>query len=76
MKQISVTLPESVFEASREFYEQNGFRNLQEFILQLLRERVGTDSIARWKAIEERMKAGKGVTRLSQKDAIAYLQSI
>ncbi|HLC74482.1 MAG TPA: hypothetical protein VJH88_01355 [Candidatus Nanoarchaeia archaeon] len=76
MKQISLTLPESVVEASREVYEMQGFRNLQEFILQLLREKVGIESIARWKAIEERMKQGKGVTRLSQKKAIAYLKNL
>ena len=29
-----------------------------------------------WKAIEERMKKGDDVTRLSQKDAVAYLKNL
>ena len=74
MKQISLTIPENVLEASREFYEKQGFRNMQEFILQTVREKVGIENIARWKAIEERMKQGKEVTRMNQKEAVAYLK--
>jgi len=30
---------------------------------------------ARWKAIADRMKQGKGVTKLNQQEAIEYLKS-
>ena len=39
-KQISLTIPENLFEASKEYYEELGYRNLQEFILDLIRKKV------------------------------------
>ena len=76
MKQISLTIPQSLIEASREYYEQMGYRNLQEFILDLIRKKVVIENIERYKEIEERMKKGIGVKKFNQKNAVRYLRGL
>lgn len=76
MKQISLTVPEVLFEASREYYQELGFRNLQEFILDLLRRKVVLENIDRYREIEERMKKGIGVKKFSQKEAVKFLRGL
>lgn len=76
LKQISLTMPEALFEASKEYYEGFGYRNLQEFILDLIRRKVVLENIMRYKEIEKRMKKGIGVKRFKQKDAIKYLKEL
>ncbi len=73
-KQISLALPEVLFEASKEYSEEYGYRTLQEFIVDLLRKKVVLENIERYKEIEERMKKGIGVKRFTQDEAVKYLR--
>ncbi len=73
-KQISVTLPEVLWQASQEYSEEYGYRNLQEFIVDILRKKVIMENVERYQEIEERMKSGKGVKRYNRKEAANYLK--
>ena len=76
LKQISLTMPENLFQASKEYSNEFGYRNVQEFILDLVRNRVILENIERYKEIEKRMKKGIGVKKFSQKDAVKYLKGL
>ena len=76
LKQISLTMPNTLFEASKEYYEELGYRNLQEFLLDLLRKKVIMENIERYREIEERMNKNIGVKKFNQKDAIDYLKGL
>lgn len=56
-KQISLTVPETLFNASKVYSKEMGFRNVQEFILDSLRRRTMSDleEDARLRKIEEAM---------------------
>ena len=74
LKQISVTMPASLFKASKEYSEEYGYKNVQEFILDEIRKKVMAERIARYEKIEAKMdKETKG---MSQKEAIAYLEGL
>ncbi len=75
-KQISLTMPETLFKASNEYYQELGYRSLQEFIVDLLRKKVILENLERYREIEERMKKGIGVKRFDQKSAIKYLRGL
>lgn len=75
-KQISLTIPESLFNASREYYEELGYINLQEFILDLIRKKVILENVERYKEIENRMKKGVGVKKFNQNDSIKYIKRL
>lgn len=76
MKQISLTLPEPLYEASTEYYPGLGYRSLQEFIVDLIRKKVILNNIERYREIEERMKKSVGVKKFDQKSAVKYLKEI
>lgn len=76
LKQISLSMPENLFKASKDYTKELGYRNLQEFILELLRKRVMIENIDRYQRIERDMKAGKNVKKLKQKEALNYLKSL
>jgi ATP-dependent Lon protease len=69
-------MPENLFKASKDYTKELGYRNLQEFILELLRKRVMIENIDRYQRIERDMKAGKNVKKLKQKEALNYLKSL
>lgn len=75
-KQISLTIPDVLFETSKEYYESLGFRSLQEFIVDLIRRKVVLENIERYKEIEERMKKKIGVKKFNQKEAVNYLRGL
>ena len=75
-KQISLTIPETLFAASEEYYRNLGYLNLQEFILDLVRKKVVLENIERYNEIEERMKKGKGAKKFSQKGAVKYIRGL
>ena len=75
LKQISVTMPEILLEASKEYSEEYGYKNIQEMILDMLRKKVILENVERYKEIEEKMKKGVG-KRFTQKGAIKYLKSM
>jgi len=74
--QISVTLPETLFAASKEYSEEYGYRNIQEFIVDLLRKKVFLENADRYREIEERMKKGVGLQRFNQQEAVRYLRGL
>ncbi|MBI5392546.1 hypothetical protein HZA96_01630 [Candidatus Woesearchaeota archaeon] len=76
IKQISVTIPDVILDASHDYCRQYGYRNMQEFIVDLLRKKVLFENVQRYNEIEERMKMGKGVKRMNQNDAIKYLKGL
>ena len=76
MTQISLTIPRPLFEASQEYYQELGYRSVQEFILDLIRKKVILENLERYREIEERMKKGIRVKRFSQKEAIKHLNGL
>ncbi len=76
LKQISLTMPENLLKASKEYSKEFGYKNIQEFILELIRKRVFFEKIERYQKIEREMIAGKNVKKLNQKDAVEYLESL
>jgi metal-responsive CopG/Arc/MetJ family transcriptional regulator len=76
LKQISLTIPENLLKASKEYSKEFGYRNIQEFILELIRKKVFFEKIERYQKIEKEMILGKNVKKFSQKDALEYLKSL
>lgn len=74
--QISLTLPETLLVASKQYSEEYGYRNIQEFIVDLLRKKVFLENADRYRAIEERMKKGVGVRKFNQQEAMKYLKGL
>jgi len=75
-KQISLSVPETLFEASKEYSEEYGYRSVQEFIVDLIRHKVLIENTQRYKEIVERMKKGIGVKKFTQKEAAKYIRSL
>src|SRR3990167_9587312 len=76
LKQISLTMPENLLQASREYSEQFGYKNVQEFILDLVRDKIMLQNIERYRKIDGRMKKGLGVKKFSQKGAVKYIKEL
>lgn len=76
LKQISLSLPENLLNATKDYSKEFGYRNVQEFIIELVRNRVLYENIERYQKIEQEMKAGKKVKKFNQKDAVKYLKSL
>ncbi len=76
LKQISLTMPENLLKASKEYSKEFGYRNIQEFILELIRKKVLFERIERYQNIESDMIKGKNVKKFNQKDAVDYLESL
>ena len=76
LKQISLTMPENLLKASKEYSKEFGYRNLQEFVLELIRNKVFFERIERYQKIENDMIRGKNVKKFNQKDAVEYLKSL
>ena len=74
LKQISLTMPENLLEASKEYSEDFGYKNVQEFILDLVRDKVVMRNFERYKKIENRMRKGIGVKKFNQNDAVRHIQ--
>jgi len=76
LKQISLTIPENLLKASKEYSKEFGYRNIQEFILELIRKKVFFEKLERYQRIEKEMISGKNVKRFNQKDAVDYLENL
>ena len=76
LKQISLTIPDKLFEASKDYSQEFGYKNMQEFILDLIRRKVVIENYERYKEIEDKMKMGIGVKKLKQKEASKYLRGL
>ncbi len=76
LKQISLTIPEKLLKVSKEYTKEFGYRNIQELILELVRNKVLFERIERYRKIEQDMIHGKNVKKFNQKDAVEYLKSL
>jgi metal-responsive CopG/Arc/MetJ family transcriptional regulator len=76
LKQISLTIPENLLKASKEYSKEFGYKNIQEFILELIRKKVFFEKLERYQRIEKEMISGKNVKKFNQKDAIDYLENL
>ena len=76
LKQISLTIPENLLQVSKDYSEHFGYKNVQEFILDLVRDKVMLRNIERYKRIDERMSKGIGVKKFSQKSAIKHIKEL
>ena len=76
LKQISLSIPENLLKASKRYSKEFGYRNIQEFILELIRKKVFYEKVERYKKIESEMKEGKNVKKFNQNDAVEYLESL
>lgn len=74
LKQISVTMPMNLFKASKEYSQEYGYKNVQEFILDEIRKKVMAKRIARYEKIEAQID--KEAKVMSQKEAIKYLEGL
>ena len=75
-KQISLTVPKPILDASKKYCDELGYRNLQEFIVDLMRRTVVFGNIEKYKKIEARMKNGVGVKKFNTKDAVEYIRGL
>ena len=69
-------MPENLLKASKEYSKEFGYRNLQEFVLELIRNKVFFERMERYQKIENDMIDGKNVKKFNQKDAVEYLKSL
>lgn len=76
LKQISLTMPENLLKASKEYSKEFGYKNIQELILELIRKKVFFERMERYQKIENDMIRGKNVKKFNQKDAVEYLKSL
>jgi ATP-dependent Lon protease len=76
LKQISLTMPENLFKASKDYTRELGYRNIQEFILELLRKKVMFEKIKRYDDIEKEMKKGKNMKKFNKEGAVKYLENL
>jgi metal-responsive CopG/Arc/MetJ family transcriptional regulator len=76
LKQISLTIPENLLRASKEYSKEFGYRNIQEFILELIRRKIFYEQLDRYQKIERDMVLNKKVKKYNRKDAIEYLKSL
>lgn len=76
LKQINLTMPENLLNVSREYSKEFGYKNIQEFILELIRKKVFFERLERYQQIEREMIVGKNVKKFNQKDAVRYIASL
>lgn len=76
LKQISLTIPEKLLKETQDYTKEYGYRNVQELILELVRNRVINEKIERYQKIEHEMQRGKKVKKFPQKEAVEYLKSL
>ena len=72
LKQISLTMPQVLLKASKEYSAEYGYKNVQEFILELIRNKV---MLERYRQIEMQMMKGKKKS-FSKSEAIKYIKSL
>ena len=76
LKQISLSIPENLLKVSKEYSKEFGYRNVQEFILAIIRKKVFFERVEKYQEIERDMMRGKNVKQFNQKDAVEYLKSL
>ena len=71
-----MVLPEKLLDTSKKYPEGFGYRNVQEFVLELLRKTVFFERIRQYQKIDEEMLSGKNIKKFNQKDAVEYLKDL
>ena len=72
-QQISLTLPNVLYKTSKKYVEKQGYKNIQELVLDLLRKRIDDENIKRYDRISKQLDKQKGMT---QKEAIKYFKNL
>jgi len=72
-EQISLTVPNVLYKESKEYVKEYGYKNVQELVLDLLRQKVVLEKIERYGRIDKELNKQKG---MNQKDAIKYLKGL
>ncbi|MBI1974211.1 hypothetical protein HYS54_05340 [Candidatus Micrarchaeota archaeon] len=73
VNQISLAIPQQLYAESKNYYMEYGYKNLQELLLDLLRQRVLFDKIRRYRQLELGLEGKKG---MSQEEAIRKLEAL
>ena len=74
MKQISLALPKVLYEESKDYSEEYGYKTIQELILDLLRRKVMLENIERYQKVEiQALESGK---RMNKKEAKEFLRGL
>jgi len=76
-KQISLTLPENLFDASKKYSQDMGYRSTQEFIVELVRRKIFFEKEKRymtWEAEMDRDKTTK--THRTKRSALEHLDRL
>lgn len=72
MKQISVTIPENLYNQSEKYCSIEGYRNVQELILELLRDEIFKKNLPKYERIlKQAQKTGK---RMTQEEARKFIR--
>ena len=73
-KQISLAIPEILYKESEEYSKNYGYKNLQEFILDVLRRKTILEKVERYEKAElQALESGK---RMSKKQAKEFLRRL
>lgn len=75
LKQISLTIPENLYNESKEYCKEFGYKNIQELALDLMRHKVMMERIEEYKELEREMDKAK-VKTYSQKEAIKHIRGL
>jgi len=60
MTQISVAIPDGMLKTAQKKAKQEGYRSVQEYMLQALRDKWFMDNLPKYERILDEVKAGKG----------------
>ncbi len=60
MAQISLTIPDGMLSTAKRKAKTEGYRSVQEYLLQALRDKWFMDNLPRYERIFNEMKSGKG----------------
>jgi len=75
-KQISLTMPENLLKASQEYIKDFGYKNVQELILELIRNKVIIQKIERYQQIESEMINNTKIKEYNQKEALNFINNL
>jgi metal-responsive CopG/Arc/MetJ family transcriptional regulator len=72
MKQISLTIPEKLYDESKRYCSLEGYRNVQELILEMLRDEIFKKNLPKYERIlKQAQKTGK---RMTQEEARKFIR--
>lgn len=75
LKQVSLALPKNLLDDSKKYASEYGYKNIQELILDLIRERIYFKRIQRYQRLEKEMDANKDTKHFTQEEAVEYFEN-